>query len=114
MALGTVVTMCPTSSRPSLRGKHSSRITPMSRDSSREGSSGLFEELDYLFAANARKIVEEFIDRISVLQIISQILNWNPRTGENRSPAKYLGIADDKCCFHRTNGSCRFHAAQCD
>jgi len=34
----------------------------MSLDSSREGGSGLFEKLDYLSTADARKIVEEFVD----------------------------------------------------
>ncbi len=43
----------------------------------------------------AREILEEFVNGISALEIINQVLNWDPRTGKARRAAHDFGIDFD-------------------
>jgi len=70
-----------------------------------ELGSGVFEELNYLIPGNAWKVVEKFIDGLTVLQVIGQILDRHTRPGKNRGPAQDSRIGHDEGRFHGMNAS---------
>src|ERR1035438_4733979 len=96
----TVVTWCPASPGPSLRGRHSSRITRISNGACSQRGPGLLQELDNLFSGHRRKIIEKLVDRFPVFEIIGEVLERNPGSGENRSTIQNVGIGNDKRRFH--------------
>jgi len=54
-----------------------------------------FEKRDYLLTRYAREILEEFVNGISALEIINQVLDRHPGAGKARRSAHDFGIDFD-------------------
>ena len=59
-----------------------------------------FQKGYYLFTRNAREILKKFVNGISALQVINQVLNRNPRARETRRTAHDFGIDFDDGSAH--------------
>ena len=59
-----------------------------------------FQKGYYLFTRNAREILKKFVNAISALQVINQVLNRNPRARETRRTAHDFGIDFDDGSAH--------------
>src|SRR5947209_7996690 len=89
---GAVLTVCPTSSGPNLRGKHSSNRMFTSCCPLQDFFPGLFQKRDCLFSRNGWEIVEKLIERVARLEIIEQGLNRHPGPCETGCAAHYFRI----------------------
>src|SRR5438034_9526678 len=82
-------TSCPTSSAASFRGRHSSRR--MRTGFQRRARQ--FERRNDLLAAHRREVIEELVQAVSGLEVIDEVLEWDPRSDEHGRPVEDVRIA---------------------
>jgi len=89
--LGTLVTLCPVSSRPSRQSRHSSRRIFIS-DGCEHSFLGFFQKRDDLRARNGGETFQKIVDGVSRFDVIHQRLHGNPCSGKARSSAHNFWI----------------------